>query len=42
MIRFPIRRDIISEVITAAADRNEIYENTPAPGKFRESRYLNK
>jgi hypothetical protein len=38
MIRFPIRREIIREVITAAADLKEMNVNNRAPGKLNESR----
>jgi len=30
------------EVITAAAERKEIYSKTPAPGISSDSRYLNR
>jgi hypothetical protein len=42
MILFPIRREIIREVIIAAADRKEMKVNNLAPGKLSDSRYLNK
>jgi hypothetical protein len=37
-----MRSEIISEVITAAADLKEIKENIRAPGKSSVSRYPNK
>jgi hypothetical protein len=42
MIFLPMSREIMSEVITAAAALKEMKLNTPAPGIFSESRYLNR
>jgi hypothetical protein len=39
MIRLPIRREIKSEAMTAAADLKEMKLKTPAPGTFSLSRY---
>jgi hypothetical protein len=39
MILLPMRSEIISEVITAAADLKEMKVNNLAPGKLSDSRY---